>query len=104
MVFTLFAYNAELAEFISYSNFENYQLLSLEANLSCFIYYFDFQLLTCSICNIAINPNFLKGYIFKHLNSYKGELKTSKATTLYSLFSTLEINTLSNSLDLIIKF
>ena len=34
MVFTLFAYNAELAEFISYSNFENYQLLSLEANLS----------------------------------------------------------------------
>ena len=104
MAFQLVAYKLELEEFITYNNFEHYSILVKESNLSCFIYYLDFKLLLCSHCNSAINKENLKEYISKHLNNYKDQIKANKAISLSALISSLDIESLFNSLNLILNF
>jgi hypothetical protein len=100
MSFNLFIYSKELGEFILKSEDNNIQ----ESDLIGFCYYFDFKLLLCSECHIAINKDYLKAHLLKHLISYKGKTKELKAIEVINFFNKLEINSFSNSLVLISSF
>lgn len=91
-------------EFILYSDFKSFSSLIIKYNLDTFIYYFNFKLIIYSLYNSTLLSKNLKGHIFKHLTSYKGNIKANKATSLVTSFNSLEIETLPNSLDLVLKF
>jgi hypothetical protein len=105
MPFLSLKYKEEEGEFASYSNIENYNSLVKEEDLKYLVYYLDFKLILCSICNLGINKENLKGHIFKHLSlDIKYKERTTKASIFFSLLNSLELETLSNSLDLITNF
>ena len=104
MPFLSLKYKEEEGEFISYNNINNYSIIVLEESLNYLVYYFDFKLILCSICNLGINKDYLKAHLSKHLDSLKGKERTNKVTSLYSLLNSIELESLSNSLDLISNF
>lgn len=105
MPFSSLIYSRESLTFIPYTSFESYLLLSSELNLYHFIYYLDFKLLLCSTCKSAVLRDHIKGHVFKHLSSYKGEAKVSKATSLATSFlSSLEVEPISKSLERVLSF
>jgi hypothetical protein len=105
MPFLSLKYKEKEGEFASYSNIENYNSLVKEEDLKYLIYYLDFKLILCSIYNLGINKENLKGHIFKHLSlDIKYKERTTKANIFFSLLNSLELKTLSNSLDLITNF
>ena len=105
MSFLSLKYKEEEREFASYSNIENYNSLVKEEDLKYLIYYLDFKLILYSIYNLGINKENLKGHIFKHLSlDIKYKERTTKASIFFSLLNSLELETLSNSLDLITNF
>ena len=104
MPFLSLKYKEEKGEFISYSNIDNYNSLVKEEDLNYLVYYFNFKLILCFIYNLEINKEYLKRHLSKHLSNLKGKEKTNKATSLYSLLNSLELVSLSNSLDLITNF
>ena len=104
MPFLSLKYKEEKEEFISYSNINNYNSLVKEEDLNYLVYYFNFKLILCSIYNLGINKEYLKGHLSKYLSNFKGKEKTNKATSLYFLLNSLELVSLFNSLDLITNF
>jgi hypothetical protein len=93
-------YSRESLTFILYISFKSYLLLSNKLNLYYFIYYLNFKLLLYSTYKSAILRDYIKGYIFKHLSSYKGEVKVNKATSLVTSFlSSLKVEPISKSLE-----
>ena len=105
MSFLSLKYKEEEGEFTSYSNIENYNSLVKEEDLKYLIYYLYFKLILYSIYNLGINKENLKGHIFKHLSlDIKYKERTTKASIFFSLLNSLELETLSNSLDLITNF
>jgi hypothetical protein len=104
MPFLSLKYKEEEEEFISYNNINNYSIIVLEESLNYLVYYFDFKLILYSIYNLGINKDYLKVYLSKHLDSLKGKERTNKVTSLYSLLNSIELESLSNSLDLISNF
>jgi hypothetical protein len=89
MSFLSLKYKEEEGEFTPYSNIKNYTSLIKEEDLNYLVYYFDFKLILCFICNLRINKEYLKVYLSKHLNNLKGKEKTNKAISLYSLLNSL---------------
>ena len=105
MPFLSLKYKEEEGEFVSYNNIENYDSLVKEEDLKYLVYYLDFKLILCSICNLVINKEYLKGHIFKYLSlDIKYKERDTKASIFFSLLNSLELETLSNSLDLITNF
>jgi hypothetical protein len=93
-------YSRESLIFILYTSFKSYLLLSNKLNLYYFIYYLNFKLLLYFTYKSTILQDYIKGYIFKYLSSYKGEVKVSKTTSLVmSFLSSLKVEPISKSLE-----
>ena len=105
MPFLFLKYKKEEKEFISYNNIENYNSLVKEEDLKYLVYYLDFKLILYFIYNLIINKEYLKRYIFKYFSlDIKYKERDTKASIFFSLLNSLELESLSNSLDLIINF
>jgi hypothetical protein len=98
-------YSCKSLNFIEYTSLKSYSLFFFsKLNLSYYIYYINFKLIFYSNYKYIISPNYIKGYILKHLSNYKKEVKANKAISLITTFLSLEIEPISKSLELIIKF
>jgi DNA-directed RNA polymerase subunit RPC12/RpoP len=105
MPFSSLIYSREAFTFIPSTSSESYSLLSSEPDLRHFIYYLDFKLLLCATCKSAVSQDYIKGHIFKHISTYKGKAKVSKATSFATtLLSSFEVKSVSKSLELVLDF
>jgi Orsellinic acid/F9775 biosynthesis cluster protein D len=67
-------------------------------------YYRDFKLLLCSECFLAINPTSFQSHIARHIKLYTKQQRESIISRALLVYSTLEVSSLKESLDLIKLF
>jgi hypothetical protein len=67
-------------------------------------YYKDFKLLVCSKCLLGLNPSAFQSHISKHLKIYPREERSSLISQAMTIFTSLEVSSLKESLGLIVLF